>query len=233
MILNSPGIAVLSKFNVNFSSYFPGRFSALKSFDYDVEDKYKIQVEAVSGNSKRTVSTDIDISISDEKDPPSFSKSEYTISIDETTAKGTTINTGIKIIDQDTASDQFICSLENIQDLKILEYLSAVQQSDECKIVTKKVMDVSITPQFTFTMQAMDKNFHNMFTTAEVTLKVKDENNHAPVFSQTSYWVSVNSETSSGTRILELSTIDSDQGTFGEVTFQGITSSSSDFSRYF
>lgn len=119
--------------------------------------------------------------------------------------------------------------MEDVRDLKVLEYLSALQQGDECKIVTKKELDWSITPEFKFTMQAMDTNFHDMFTTATVTVKVKDENNHAPVFSQSdSYWVSVASDVPTGTTIVQLSTIDNDDGGFGDVTYQLSRSSGSD-----
>ncbi|KAK3741227.1 hypothetical protein QZH41_017135 [Actinostola sp. cb2023] len=207
----------------------PGTFSALKSFDYEVKDNYKVQVEAVSGSSKKTVSTDIDIKVLDVKDSPSFSKPLYEVHIDESTAKSTTINTGIRIIDEDTLSDKFECSMENITSLKTIDYLSVVQDKGECKIVTVKSLDTSVTPQFNVEMRATDKNFRNMFASTEVVVKVVDKNNHAPEFSQSlaSYWVSVSSSTTKDKSILKLSTFDKDQGSLGEVTYQLIQSGSS------
>jgi hypothetical protein len=123
--------------------------------------------------------------------------------------------------------------MEKITTLETIEYLSVIQDGGECKLVTKpgKQIDSSVTPRFEFEMRATDKNFQNMFATASVVINVVDENNHAPEFSQTSYWVSVSSAVSKGTSILQLSTYDKDLGSFGEVTYQ-LTVGSADFSRY-
>lgn len=199
---------------------FAGRLSSTKSFNYDEKDTYQIQVEAQSVTSKKTASTDIVISVLSQKDPPTFSKQDYTISVLESKSVGTTIRTGIRIIDQDTAPEQFICSLEKINDLKIIEYLSAIRNGDECNIVTKKTFDTSVTPKFQFAMRATDKNLYNLFAQADVTLEVTDENNNSPVFSQSSYWVSVYSDIAKDAKVLTVSATDKDEGTFGEVTYQ-------------
>lgn len=198
-----------------------------------MNDKYQVRVEAVSGSSQKTVSTDVTITISDEKDPPSFSESSYTISLQESTPASTTVSTGIRIIDKDTSSDKFECSMEKITTLETIDYLSVIQNGEECKLVTKKQIDSSVTPRFEFEMRATDKNFRDMFATASVVVNVADENNHDPVFSQTSYWVSVSSDVPKGTNILTLSTMDKDLGSFGEVTYQLGVLGSSGASRYY
>ena len=78
-----------------------------------------------------------------------------------------------------------------------------------------------------FQVRATDKNFKHMYATASVVIRVKDENNHAPVFSQMSYWTSVPSNTAVGNELLTIQAEDKDTGKNAEITYSLLSSGDS------
>ncbi|XP_048576731.1 protocadherin-like protein isoform X1 [Nematostella vectensis] len=199
-----------------------GRFSSLQSFDYETADKYRIQISAQSGTAPNimTSSSDVAITIKDEKDPPQFSQSEYKVSVPEDASVRSTLSRGIRFVDEDTLSTQLECSMEEMTSRIPLDYLSVVQDGGECKFVIEKTLDTFVASKFTFDMKVTDKNFPGMFATTKVEVTVTDTNTYTPVFSRTSFWASKPDTLPTDTSVMQLSIIDKDMGSLGEVTYQ-------------
>jgi len=209
---------------IQLSHLLLGRFYSTTGFDYEEVDRYNLRIEAKSGSSSEVASVPVSIKVTDSPDPPQFSQSSYTVSVAESTGIGNTVpSTNFIINDRDTSSEQFDCSLENIESPKVIEHFRTVQSGGECRLVIKKKLDSYYTKEFKFDIQATDQNFRHMYARASVVVKVDDENDHSPVFSKTSYWVSVPSSPSTGSDLVELLAIDRDTGVNGEVRYELVT----------
>lgn len=201
---------------------FIGKFAATASFDYESGGKYGVVVNAASGSSQSN--TNVEVSIQDTTDPPTFKESKFEISLPEDTAAGTTVtykpNT-LVIVDQDTSKENFICTLEKITSVEVLDTFKVTNDQGTCKLVTQAGIDHHKTPQFSFEVRATDKNYLNMYASADVVVKVEDKNNHSPEFSQDDYWVSVSSSKTQKTEsILTVTAVDKDAGTNADIVFQ-------------
>ena len=209
-----------------------GRFSATGSFDYEVYIGGVYQVLASSGP-QQIASEIVTITVTDTNDPPKFSKSNYKFAVKEDISAGTTITVtnsdgssgGLVIDDADTPMSQFECTIENIQSLAVeshfkIRLVTNSNYNSECKLVTQSTFDHFDTPKFTFEVRATDKNYRNMFASAQVEVEIRDKNDHAPVFSQSSYWASVDKNFPVRNSILKVIATDRDSGSFGEITYE-------------
>lgn len=183
----------------------------------------------------------VTVRVTDAKDPPTFSKDKYRFVIAENVGAGTTITVrnadgssgGLVINDQDTSITQFDCTIENIKTIDITEHFRIINPDNnnkECRLVTQRTFNHFNTPKFTFEVRATDRNYRNMYASAEVEVVIQDTNDHDPEFSQVSYWASVNSNFPVRNSILKVIATDEDSGSFGEITYQLLDSE--DRSRY-
>lgn len=228
--------SLVDKFHVTFHVFFfffSGRLSATGSFDYEVFTGGVYQVQASSG--PQQIATErVTITVTDTKDPPKFSKSSYKFVIDEDTKAGTTITVtnqdgssgGLVIEDADTQITNFLCTIENIQSLDIENHFkiklvtSNNNKNGECKLTTQSPFDHFDTPKFTFEVRATDKNYLNMYASAQVEVEIKDKNNNFPEFSQQNYLASVDKNFPVRNSILKVTATDRDSGSFGEITYE-------------
>lgn len=199
--------------------------------DYESYTGGVYQVQA-SSSPQQVATEKVTIDVKDTKDPPRFSQSKYVFKIDEDVRAGTTITVtkpdgssgGLVINDADTPKTQFECTIENIQSLDVENQFKVTLvtsgNSGECKLVTQAPFDHFDTPKFTFEVRATDKNYRNMYASAMVEVQIQDKNNHAPVFSQSSYWASVSSNFPVRNSILKVTATDKDSGSFGEITYE-------------
>ena len=218
-----------------------GRFSATSSFDYEqvLGGEYPVQVQA-STSPQQVATAGITVRVTDDKDPPTFSRSSYTFDIDENTPGGTTIlpknadgsSGGLLISDEDTAITQFDCTIENVPG-NVFDHFRVVNPDNsvkECKLVTVRGFNFVENPSFQFEVRATDRNYRNMFASAQVKVVIKDTNDHSPEFSQASYWASVGRDYPAGNSILKVIATDQDSGSFGEITYELLNTQ--DRSRY-
>ena len=128
-----------------------GQLSTSGSFNYEAENAFVLKITAVKENGKvsgdNTPAT-VNVNIQEETDVPKFEKESYDIEVDEDLALSATVGSGFVIQDDDTNSDQFDCSMVNIQTLDALDTFNIVQQGDACKLVTLRSLDYSHTPVF-------------------------------------------------------------------------------------
>lgn len=208
--------------------YCIGRFTATGSFDYELVSggQYPVQVQASSGPNQ-VASADVTVKVTDAKDPPQFSAAEFSVVINEQTSSGSTISLrkpdgsgGLVISDEDTSKSQFDCTIENIQTIDIVDHFRVTNDNGECKLITQRSFNHFDTPKFTFEVRATDKNYRNMYASAKVEVIIQDTNNHAPQFSQKSYWASVSSNFPVRNSILKVIATDKDAGSFGEITYE-------------
>ena len=213
---------------------FSGKFGATSSFDYEsvAAGKFNMDVRATTASSRQEAFANVEVTIQGTVDPPTFRNKEFQINVPEATPSGTTLSQGLAIEDQDTNTANFLCSLEDITSLDVIDAFKVVNNNGECKLVTQSKLDYSETPQFKFEVRATDQYFRNMYAAADVVVKVIDANNHKPEFEQNSYWVSVPSSTVKGSTVITLKAVDKDDGTNGKFVYQLISSNSGDSDRY-
>lgn len=216
----------------NFVVYLcVGRFSATSSFDYEqvLGGEYPVQVQA-SISPQQVATAGITVRVTDDKDPPTFSRSSYTFDINENTPSGTTIQPknadgssgGLFISDEDTPITQFDCTIENVPG-NVFDHFRVVNPDNsvrECKLVTVRGFNFLENPSFQFEVRATDRIYRNMFASAQVKIVIKDTNDHSPEFSQISYWASVSRNFPVRNSILKVTATDQDSGSFGEITYE-------------
>ena len=221
----------MSHCSFSLISYCLGKFTVTGSLDYEIYTGGVYEVQASSGPQQKATEK-VTITVTDTKDPPQFSSSKYIFKIDENVPAGTTISVtkpdgssgGLVINDKDTPATQFDCTIENVQSLAVGNHfkvkLVVTGEIGECKLVTQATFDHFDTPTFKFEVRATDKNYRNMYASAQVEVQIQDKNDHAPEFSQASYWASVSSNFPVGDSILKVIATDKDSGSFGEITYE-------------
>lgn len=214
---------------------FSGKFSILRSFDYEVETGYSVQVQAANPAHK-TATASVQIKITDVDDKPSFKDPSYEVSVQENSPSGTTILTATKggfvFQDEDSNQDQYVCSLEEVTSSYVLDHFLVDRVKSECYLVTKKTLSYNKEIQFQFKVTATNKDFPSMKTSCSVVLKVVDVNNYAPVFTQDNYWVTVSELTPLDTSILTVNALDLDLDVSGQVSYQILAASNKEDIRY-
>ncbi|EDO48968.1 predicted protein [Nematostella vectensis] len=191
-----------------------GKFSVLRSFDYELENGYIVQVQAETPNAK-TSSANVKLIISNIDDLPSFAKPEYTLTVPEGTTPGTTIldgSSGFQFVDDDTNPEQFGCSLMEVTSMFVLEHFRVERSDSECRLtVIKSLFEHHSVTQFTFLVQVTNKAFPNIQATAKA-----------------SYWATVSSDTPTRTPIVTVtaSDLDKEEGN-QQVLFQFVSDADS------
>nr|QDE55751.1 cadherin 1 [Nematostella vectensis] len=199
-----------------------GRLHTKNSFNYENVDRYNLRIEARTSSVQEVASASLTVEVTEEKDLPKFSSDSYQLTVDESAAPGTTLAPGLLIIDSDTSSDQFDCSMEAITSLHTLYNFEVTQQSGRCflRVQAGGKLDAHLASKYTFNVRATDRNFRNMFATAQVEVNVIDVNDHKPEFLQESYWLSVPSSTPAGSSLVTVQAEDMDIGTNAQVRYE-------------
>ena len=190
-----------------------GTLSVLDSFDYRTEKGYVLTVVAKGESSSKTSSTTVTLSITNDDGPPVFVKKSYEVVTQENVNVGTALlvaGDGFRFSTDGRPATDFVCSLDDITSREILDHFQVDRIGYECHVkVIKNFVQVS-NREFTFQVRVTDINQRNLFDKAGVTVKVTDTNDYAPEFTQSSYWVSIASDTSLGTSLVQVTVFDRD-----------------------
>lgn len=197
-----------------------GTLSALESFNYKLERSgYKFQVEAKDESSPKPSTASVTVLITNEDGPPVFTKENYEVTTDENVASGTILLAGGDSggkgafrfsVEEDKSASDFECTLDDIKTTDILDHFQVFRDGWECQLKVIKNFIQLPTREFKFQVRVTNILQRNLFATAGVTVKVTDTNDHLPKFTQSSYWVSVASDTPSGTSLLQVTATDRD-----------------------
>lgn len=157
--------------------------------------------------------------ITNEDGPPIFTKKTYDVTTVENVASGTTLLASDDIggkgafrfsVEEDKSSSDFECTLDDIKTTDVIDHFRVSRVGWECQLtVIKNFIQLSIR-EFKFQVRVANTLQRNLFGTAGVTVKVTDTDDHLPEFTQSSYWVSVASDTPSGTSLLKVTATDKD-----------------------
>ena len=195
-----------SLFEIN---QFTGVFSALDTFDYEVNSTlYLITIIATDNGSPPLSSTiNVILSIEDINEyNPTFSDDLYVANVSENASIGSTI-LNVQATDTDGGVAGIIL-------YRLTEYLP-FNVTEEGDIVLINVLDRELVNVYTFTVEAF-----NPFTnepvepssTALVSIVITDVNDNPPIFNISSFSTVVPSNTLVGVSVFKLTTVDPDIG---------------------
>lgn len=157
--------------------------------------------------------------ISNEDGPPIFTKKNYDVTTVENVASGTTLLASDDIggkgafrfsVEEDKSSSDFECTLDDIKTTDVIDHFRVSRVGWECQLTVIKNFIQLSTREFKFQVRVANTLQRNLFGTAGVTVKVTETDDHLPEFTQSSYWVSVASDTPSGTSLLRVTATDKD-----------------------
>ncbi|EFN85300.1 Cadherin-87A [Harpegnathos saltator] len=175
---------------------------------------YDSGVPQLSATAKVTVTV---INVNDQD--PKFEKEQYNASVKENSPPGTRV-TVVKATDDDegTFGDvSYNLIGEHAADFNI------GHETGEITVGSATVLDREMTPEITITVMASDGAHVNVrrSTTVPVVVKLIDENDNRPIFSQHSYRASVaeNLSVNPPAPILQVRAVDQDEGVNGEVWY--------------
>ena len=196
-----------------------GRLTASKSFDYRLERSgYRFQVEAKSKSSQSSTAS-VTVRITNEDGPPVFLKKSYEVTTQENVDLGTRLlvsnndgksGFGFSLVEEGRSESDFECTLDDIKTADVIDHFKVFRVGSECQLEAIKNFIQSPSRQFKFKVRVIHVRQANLFGTADVTVKVTDTNDFPPEFTQSSYWVSVASDTDSGTSLLQVTATDRD-----------------------
>ena len=192
-----------------------GRLSVKDSFDYMLERAgFVVQVEAKSDSSSQKALAKVKLTIENADEPPSFQKSSYEITTQESVAAGTKLldgNTdGFRFSTDEKPVSDFDCTLEQITTEEILDHFRVERVNSECQLEVIKNFIRLFHREFKFEVRVTNTKQRNSFGSAAVTVKVTDTNDFSPEFVQSSYWVTVPTTTPTGSSLLEVVVTDRD-----------------------
>lgn len=192
----------------------------MKSFDYKLERSgYQFQAVARSESSPQTSTASVTVLITNEDGPPVFTKKNYEVTTQENVASGTRLlvsdengdQSGFRFsVEEDRSASDFECTLDDIKTVDIINHFQVFRVGSECQLQVIKNFIQLPSRQFNFQVRVANVIQRNLFGTAGVTVKVTDTNDFPPEFTQSSYWVSVASDTHSGTSLLQVTATDRD-----------------------
>lgn len=157
--------------------------------------------------------------ITNKDGPPIFTKKNYDVTTVENVASGTVLlasgdsggNGAFRFsVEEDKSSSDFECTLDDIRTTVILDHFRVSRVGWECQLTVIKNFILLSTREFKFQVRVTNILQRNLFGVAGVTVKVTDNDDYLPEFTQSSYWVSVASDTPSGTSLLQITATDKD-----------------------
>ena len=182
-----------------------------ESLNFEDARVHNLRIKATDhGDPPRSSVTTVEVLVKNVNDPPKFESNEITVSISEEQAVGTRV-TFLPVHDEDVGKNgEFDCSYENIDPIEFGKF-QVLTITDGCEIQNKVLLKWFEGSFYSLRVVVTDKasallRKRNVIT---VRVKVKDLNNHDPMFLQDSYYSSVSPDTS---YILTVSATDKDNG---------------------
>ena len=193
-----------------------GEVATLGGYDREVTDRYDVIVLATDGGDLPLNSTTVvRVTITDENDnAPQFEQSEYSVSFPENQPPFSPILL-LRAIDNDIGSNADLAySIESSlpQDHFIINSTSGLLQSTV-------PLDREEITSYSVTIISTDMGNPPLSSTAQVTITVTDANDHAPIFTESEYFISINENFVPEYPIIQLAATDDDSGTNSFIQF--------------
>ncbi|XP_072547580.1 protocadherin Fat 4 [Salminus brasiliensis] len=192
-----------------------GLMKLVKSLDFEKVESHHVLILAEDGGwFSKTGRINVTINVTDVNDnPPVFTSSEYTASILENSAIGSSV-IQIRATDKDSGSHAHITYslLSGPAELFSLD-------SRNGTIITLEIFDFEQQQSFELTIKASNTENNYLFDIANVHIQVTDVNEYIPTFQRHLYNFSVPETLPPQTEIGHVQAIDYDQGLNGEVKY--------------
>ncbi|KAM9319167.1 protocadherin-16-like [Pholidichthys leucotaenia] len=191
-----------------------GSLILMERLDFEAVPSYNLTVVVSDrGIPQRSSSVPILISVMDENDnPPSFSRTEYSVVLSEGTAAGTEI-LHLSATDPDSAPNgevQYSISSGDQTDLfRVDQWTGALK--------LQRPLDSETQLSHTIVVQATDSHGH--YALAPVNIEVKDINDNRPFFPLKLVTASVRENQPQNALVTKLHAIDHDRGAFGQLRY--------------
>ncbi|KAM9468396.1 protocadherin-16 [Clarias gariepinus] len=192
-----------------------GVISTTRSLDRETKEDYTLTVYAKDGGfPSNFAKATVRITVLDENDNrPAFGRVYYSLEVPENqepvtlfTLRAIDLDSGdsglvqYKITDGDPSGDFHLDKKSGI-------------------LSTSKGLDREMKARYTFTVEARDQGIPALSSTATLDISILDINDNSPVFTSSSYMVEIDEDTQEGTFVLEVTAIDKDEGSNGQVVY--------------
>uniref|UniRef100_A0A8C3A9J7 Protocadherin-16 n=1 Tax=Cyclopterus lumpus TaxID=8103 RepID=A0A8C3A9J7_CYCLU len=185
------------------------------------------------GEPVQSTVTAIDVLVLDSNDhAPLFHQDIYTLTVPEDTPTDTTLLT-LSAEDQDWSPENTHLDygiLNGNEEKRFCLEVKMVQVENQMRNVGKLVLcnplDRETTESYALTVSVSDRGMPPLNSSAVVMVTVTDCNDNAPVFSSTGYHAQVSENSHVGTRLVQVSARDLDQGTNGLLRYDIISGNS-------
>ena len=193
---------------------------SVKNLDYETQSSYTLLVEATDG--KKSTTATVKVSVVDDNlnpEPPHFGSYKDVVTIRE----GSTST--VQDLPVSGAASSFTCVFGYDVTPDILNKFMIRTQSSSCLVeTTGNIKWTKAAPSYKFTIRVISKSNAMQSASAELTVKIQDINDHAPVLSQTSYAASLYMSAAVGTSVLKVSATDEDDGPNGAISYAFLAS---------
>ena len=204
-----------------------GVVSSQTSFDREDTESYQFTVVATDGGNPRLSSSAVvGVSVADENDnAPMFSQAVYEMEVREDVENGTLVLV-VQATDADVGSNSELrYSIE--PNTEVTPPFSTnplfVVNPVTGQVMANEMLDFELQESITFTVVATDSGSPALRGSANVTVRVTDVNDNAPVFSPLPSPAEV-PENEVGVLVTTVTADDSDSGTNGQVTYRLLNS---------
>ncbi|XP_046545181.1 protocadherin Fat 4-like [Haliotis rubra] len=206
-----------SHFVLDLSS---GVITTAGNLDRETINTYSLRCRAKDGGTPQlTGDVNVTIVIDDLNDnPPVFNSLQYTGSVNENTAAGTSILT-VTVTDADAHNGAITLSIDTSTPEGVRGDQFLTVDSASGIVSVKSVMDREVDVDFNVTILAVDNGTVPLTASAVVYITVIDENDNAPVFSSTFYNTEIAYTGTCDNTIVTLTATDADSGLNGQVFY--------------
>uniref|UniRef100_A0A8C7XD02 Cadherin domain-containing protein n=1 Tax=Oryzias sinensis TaxID=183150 RepID=A0A8C7XD02_9TELE len=192
-----------------------GLLTLVMELDFEKERMHQFHIKATDGGwISKTGMLNVTVLVVDINDnPPVFLLSEYIALVPENSEIGTVV------------LDAIATDMDSGQNAQIFYSLVAGHvgkfaiNAENGTINTLDVFDFEMEQMFDLTVKASNTGRHALFSVAHVVIQVKDVNEFIPMFGKEEFHFSVLSNVPVGTQIGNVSAVDYDQGSKGQVFY--------------
>uniref|UniRef100_A0A3P9I5U1 Si:dkey-1m11.6 n=1 Tax=Oryzias latipes TaxID=8090 RepID=A0A3P9I5U1_ORYLA len=192
-----------------------GLLTLVMELDFEKERMHQFHIKATDGGwMSKTGMLNVTVLVVDINDnPPVFLLSEYIALVPENSEIGTVV------------LDAIATDMDSGQNAQIFYSLVAGHvdkfaiNAENGTINTLDVFDFEMEQMFDLTVKASNTGRHTLFSVAHVVIQVKDVNEFIPMFGKEEFHFSVLSNVPVGTQIGNVSAVDYDQGSEGQVFY--------------
>ncbi|TSK49682.1 Protocadherin-16 [Bagarius yarrelli] len=192
-----------------------GVITTTRSLDRETTEDYTVTVYAKdSGFPSNFAKATVRITVLDENDNrPAFGRVYYSLEVPENQEPVTLFT--LRAADPDSGDSGVVQYKITDGDPTGDFYLDKKSGT----LSSSKALDREKKARYTLTVEARDLGTPSLSSTATLDISVLDLNDNSPVFTSSSYMVEINEDAPEGTFVLEVTALDKDEGSNGQVVY--------------